>query len=96
MKIRFSESTGRMVQGATDGSVSDGWIGEQGGLTSTGGWIGEQGGLTSTGGWNGEEDRLQMEIPPRVGEIKKTRVKGGSFLCGNIHDEDGRKEQGSA
>ena len=72
-----------MVQGAADGSVSDGWIGEQGGLTST-------------GGWNGEEDRLQMEIPPRVGEIKKTRVKGGSFLFGNIHDEDGRKERGAA
>ena len=35
-----------------------------------------------------------MEIPPRVGEIKKTRVKGGSFLFGNIHDEDGRKGTG--
>lgn len=83
MKIRFSESTGRMVQGATDGSVS-------------GGRIGEQGGLTSTDGRNGEENRHQMEIPPRVGEIKKTRVKGGSFLFGNIHDEDGRKDRGSA
>ena len=30
LKIRFSESTGRMVQGAADGSESDGWIGEQG------------------------------------------------------------------
>ena len=60
------------------------------------GWIGEQGGLTSTGGRNGEEDRLQMEIPPRVGKIKKTRVKGGSFLFGNIHDEEGRKERGAA
>lgn len=66
MKIRFSESTGRMVQGATDGSVS-------------GGWIGEQGGLTSTGGRNGEEDRLQMEIPPRVGEIKKNEGEGWVF-----------------